>query len=201
MEYDLTGFDPEAQGRLHMAAKTTREFVEFLLKDTTHPIWISSLPNEKGTLEIGERHVLTRDINRLLDFVDKWDVQGRAVYYCASTINGHRRTIETAAEIKFLFADIDFKDVVEPPDQIRKIINQLKMPPSRIHFAGNGFHLLWVLTQVQPANERITNLLKQICILVGGDPHVCHPAALLRMPGTHNSKFNAWHQVTVSTKI
>jgi hypothetical protein len=111
---------------LHVAAKTTREFVEFLLKDTTHPIWISSLPNEKGTLEIGERHVLTRDTDRLLDFVDKWDVAGRAVYYCASTINGHRRTIETAAEIKFLFADIDYKDIVQTPEQAQRIIKTLK---------------------------------------------------------------------------
>jgi hypothetical protein len=62
-------------------------------------------------------------------------------------------------------------------------------------------HLLWELDKPAPADERITIALKKLSTVVGGDPHVCHPAALLRMPGTHNSKFNAWHQVTVSTKV
>jgi hypothetical protein len=181
-----------------MAAKTTREFVEFLLKDTTHPVWISSLPNEKGTLEVGERHVLSRDSERLLQFCDKWDVAGRALYYCVSTINGHRRTIETAAEIKFLFADIDYKDFTQTPKEILKAIRGLKIPPSRIHHSGNGLHVLWSLDKAVPADDHVAKLLKQLCNHVGGDLHPTHIAAFLRMPGTHNSKFNQWKPVTVT---
>jgi hypothetical protein len=109
------------------------------------------------------------------------------------------RRLESAAEIKFAFADIDYKDVTETPEQVGKNLKTLKIEPSRIHHTGNGVHLLWSFGKVFSAHDdRVTEILKNLCIMVGGDPHVCHPAALLRMPGTHNSKFNQWKPVTVS---
>jgi hypothetical protein len=179
-----------------VAPKSTRAFVEFLLKDTTSPVWVGSLPNERGP---GVRTVHTRDADRIYDFVDKYDVKGRSVYYCVSTIKGNeRRTIETADELKFIFVDIDYKDVVENPKEIDARISKLDCPPSRIHRTGNGLHLLWDLKQPLTDMNKARRLLRAACKMMGADPHVCHPAAYMRMPGTHDSKFNKWTLVKAS---
>jgi hypothetical protein len=179
-----------------VAPKSPRAFVEFLLKDTTSPVWVGSLPNERGP---GVRTVHTRDADRIHDFVDKYDVKGRGVYYCVSTIKENkRRTIETADELKFIFCDIDYKDVIEDAKKIDARISKLDCPPSRIHRTGNGLHLLWDLKQPLTDMNKARKLLRAACKMMGADPHVCHPAAYMRMPSTHNSKFNKWTLVKAS---
>jgi hypothetical protein len=120
-----------------------RDFIKLRLSGTTHPLWTCSLTNEKGAGS--ERHVRTRDVDTILDFCKRWDVPGRGTFYCVSTIDGHRRCIENAGETKILWADIDYKDVVETPRQILELVRKLPLPPSRIHETGNGLHLIWVL--------------------------------------------------------
>jgi hypothetical protein len=164
--------------------KAARSFVELLLAGTTHPLWISSLPNEKGNG--GERHVRTRDVEAILEFCKKWDVADRGTFYCVSTIDGYRRCIENAAETKILWVDIDFKDVALTQAAILKILRGLPIPPKLINASGHGLHPIWDLND--PIKGDCAPMLRRLCDLLGGDPHVCHPAALLRMPGTHNTK-------------
>jgi hypothetical protein len=143
--------------------------------------------------------LVTRDVDRICEFIDKWDVPGRGVYYCVSTIlEGKRRTIETAHELKFIFVDIDYKDVVESPKEIDRIIAELLCKPSRIHRTGNGLHLLWDLDKPLTDTNKARKILRAVCRVMGADPHVCHPAAYMRMPGTHNSKFSQWTLVKAS---
>jgi hypothetical protein len=40
-------------------------------------------------------------------------------------------------------------------------------------------------------------MLRQLCNHLGGDPQVCEVARLMRLPGTHNTKNNAWTEVKV----
>jgi hypothetical protein len=162
----------------------TKNFIEFLLKDTTHPLWVSSLPNEKGAG--GERHVRTRDVEVILDFCRRWDIPGRGIFYCVSTIEGFRRSIENAAETKILWTDIDFKDVTPGQSAILKILRGLPIPPKLINASGHGLHPIWELEAPFKDDPRV--LLRKLCNVLGGDPHVCHPVSLLRMPGTHNTK-------------
>jgi P4 family phage/plasmid primase-like protien len=60
------------------------------------------------------------------------------------------------------------------------------MLPTRIHATGHGLHGVYVLDK--PWHGDIQPALHKLAEVVCGDHRVCHPAALLRMPGTHNSK-------------
>lgn len=133
-----------------------------------------------------------------MDFITKWDQKGRGLFYCVSTIRGGgRRNRDNAAEIKILYADIDFKDLDITREEVIRILKRLPLPPTRIHFSGHGVHAIWVLKEATNNMDSVTMLLRRLCVVVGGDKHVCQVAALLRMPGTHNTKNDAWTEVTV----
>jgi hypothetical protein len=170
------------------------DFIKLLLSGTEHPLYICSLSNER-TLG-NERHILSRDPKHIASFIKKHDVPGRAVYYCVSTIpDKQRRNAENAAEIKIVFADIDFKDIIAP-DEALSILKKLPVRPNRVHKTGHGLHAIWFLKEPAVATSlaisghmpRVIKTVKRLCDVLGADRHVCHPAALLRMPGTHNSK-------------
>jgi hypothetical protein len=139
--------------------------------------------------------VRTRDPRVILDFCKKWDVKGRATYYCVSSINGQRRNLETVAETPILWFDLDYKDITATPEQALALVRSLPMPPTRLHATGNGLHGIYVLDKPWEGDIRPT--LRRLADVVGGDRKVCHPAALMRMPGTHNSKDGAWKLVEV----
>jgi hypothetical protein len=177
----------------------TREFIELLVSGTTEPIYICSLTNDKA--QGGQRCVHTRDVDHIMDFIKRKDVNGRGTYYCVSSVRqNNRRCVDNAFDTRLIFADIDFKDTNEKPANILKTLKNLPLPPSRIHRSGNGFHPLWVLHKPTTELNRVKKILKKLCEVVGGDRHVCHVAALLRMPGTHNSKEDAWTLVTNVTQ-
>ena len=163
-----------------------RDFINLLLSGTTKPLWVCSLPNDKDTAGGGARHVRTRDVDQIINFCKKHDIPGTAVYYCVSSINGTSRKLETVAETPILWFDLDYKDIVETPKQALAKIKSMSMPPTRIHATGNGLHGIYVLKE--PWRGDIRPALRRLADVVGGDHAVCHPAALLRMPGTHNSK-------------
>jgi hypothetical protein len=162
----------------------TRDFINLLLSGTELPLWVCSLTNEKGAGN--ERHVRTRDVDTILDFCRRWDVPGRGTFYCVSTINGHRRNLENAGETAILWADIDFKDVREPQNKILAILRGLPAPPVMINASGHGLHPIWKLAI--PYEGDVRSPLARLRLALGGDSKVCHPVALLRMPGTHNTK-------------
>ena len=170
--------------RERLPTSTTRDFVELMLAGTTHDLWVCSLPNDKD--DGGERHVRTRDLKAILAFCKKWDIRGRATYYCVSSIDGARRNLETVAETPILWFDLDYKDITCTPKQALARVRALPMSPDRLHATGHGLHGIYVLDK--PWHGDIKPALRKLCDVVGGDAKVCHPAALMRMPGTHNSK-------------
>jgi hypothetical protein len=159
------------------------DFVTELLDKTTRNLWVCSLPNKDDGGGGSRRCVRTRDVDRIVEFCKKYDVRGNAIYYCVSSIEGRERNLETVAETPILWFDLDYKDVEPPPDQILARIK------------SNGLHGIYVLEK--PWEGNIRPALHRLCDVVGGDRKVCHPAALLRMPGTHNSKDGAWKLVEV----
>lgn len=171
----------------------TRDFVEMMLSGTTKPLWICKLPNDKGSP--GQRTLRSRDVEDIVQFCTKHDEPGFAIYYCVSSIDGTARNLETVSETPILWADIDYKNVVETPEEILKRVRKLPLPPSRIHATGNGLHLIWELTEPYKGDPGPT--LRRLADVLSGDRAVCHAAALLRMPGTHNSKDGAWKLVRV----
>src|SRR6476646_3592851 len=157
-----------------------------------NPIFICSLPNTCEEGAVGERSVATREVEHIEGFAQKWDRAGRALYFCVSTLkpNARRRAKENVSELTGLHADIDFKNTIETPDEIRRLLRQLMLPPSKVNFSGNGLHAFWLFHEALEATpetiQDVERLLKLLADHVGGDPAVCEVARLLRLPGSHN---------------
>lgn len=163
---------------------------DILLHETTADVHVWSLPNARGGGE--ERWIGTRRLSRIESFVQKRDVPGRATYYCVGTIEpGKPRKKEHAVELPFLHTDIDFKDVLLGEDGVFHVLRHgIALPPSRIHHTGHGFHCIWLLDKPVLADgmQAAEALLRMLANYLGADRQVAHRVALLRVPGTHNTK-------------
>ena len=172
---------------------------DILLTRTVGEAHCWSLPNVKG--EGRERWAASRSQDRLEKFAKKRDEHGYGTFFCVSTIaQGERRVKEHALEMPCLHVDVDFKDHDLPPQAVEEIICRgLTLPPSRAHHTGNGIHAFWIMEQPFFAAdmEWAEVLLRRLANHLGGDPLVAHRVALLRVPGTHNSKRGEWHTVRV----
>ena len=148
------------------------------------------LPNIKG--EGRERWISATDAEKLERFAKKHDGPGFGIFFAVSTIEADKpRKKEFARNLPFLFADIDAKDHDIPIDQIVDILMKLDCPPTRIHHTGRGLHVFWVLdvpVELPEGMERAEDLLRRLADHLGGDRQVAHCVALLRLPGTHNTK-------------
>lgn len=163
---------------------------DVLLHGTTADAQVWRLPNIKG--EGKERWMGGRAASRLEAYAQRGDVDGYGSFYCVSTIqSGQRRRKEFASELPIIFTDIDFKDHTRSPEEIEATLRGLPCPPSRMHHTGNGIHTIWRMAvpfDLSIDMEMAEDLLRRICDHLGGDPSVSHCVALLRVPGTHNTK-------------
>lgn len=173
-----------------------QDFFEQFLRDTTGEIYICSLPNPK-TDGVSERHITTRDISDIEIFKDKWDQRGRGLFFCVSTIKSQKsRNKSNVSQVVLLHADTDAKDILVPVGEAAEVLTALELPPSRLHMSGRGLHSFWYLDAPTDQFERVEDLLKRLCAVVAGDKAVTHIAALMRLPGSHNTKDDAWTEVT-----
>jgi hypothetical protein len=187
--------------------KAAMDFIGRWFGNTEAPVYICSLANDRDdSKEPTERHVSTRDSAEVDAFIAKWDRPGRGMFFCVSTIRqGMKRNKENVAEIPGLWADVDFKDVADDRDTILRRVKALPKPPSIIVSSGNGLHLYWQFKEALKINvvdgaetiERVEAALKQLADLCGGDMKLTQVAALMRVPGTHNSKRGEWKDVEV----
>jgi hypothetical protein len=183
--------------------KAALDFIKRWFGASEQPVYVCSLPNEKGDPnEPGERHIATRDSNEATAFITKWDRPGRGLYICASTIKpGMVRNKDNVAELCGLWADVDFKDVADDRETILRRVKALPLPPAIIVSSGHGYHCWWPFKEPLPATpeniERVEAALKLLADLVGGDMKVTQVAALMRLPGSHNSKYGEWKHVEV----
>lgn len=190
----------------------TDQFLRVMFAGTTGPLFICSLPNIKGERP-GERSVITRDATKIREFVSKWDIAGRATYFCTATLKlkpnrivrgagGSERCEENIGEIVGLHSDIDFKNVAIPPADILRLLKNLRCQPTIIVNSGHGLHGYWLFREpigtdlgADITNRIITARIKLAAVLAG-DPvqDICR---LMRLPGSHNSKGGDCIAVTV----
>ncbi len=174
------------------------EFVAGWFADTAGRVYLASLPNPelKGTPagEPNERHVIMRSRQGAHAFTSKWDRPGRAVYFGTATLKLDRgeRIKANIAELVALHVDVDFKGVVETPEEIERILGNLPLPPTVLRHTGHGLQAFWrydkaivATTASIAAHERLLRLLADH---LGGDHAVVDACHLMRMPGTINSK-------------
>src|SRR6202011_4980076 len=111
------------------------------------------------------------------------------------------RSKETAAELKGLHVDIDYRSVMATAEDIERALRQVQLLPSKVVRSGGGLHAYWLFKEaLQATPENIHNIEMLLALLadhLGGDPNVCHVASLMRLVGTHNTKQGAWTEVTL----
>lgn len=179
--------------------------VEFLLEvfgPTSDPIFICSLPNNKEHKPGEVPFVIPRGgkAGPFPSFLRKWDGAGRGTYFCVSTIRrdaqperpgGSIRSKANVSETAVLHLDLDYAAIVEDPGRILEVLGELELPPSAVVHSGFGLHCYWLLKE--PINDQgpYEAVLRGLADRLGGDPAVCHAAALMRLPGTHNTKRGA----------
>jgi hypothetical protein len=165
---------------------------------TENPVWVQSLGNPGS--DARPESIATRDMTDIADFVSKLDRAGRGMYFCVSTIDGAKRTKPNVAEIIGLWIDIDFKDIDDTPAEVDHKLASARCPPSLVNATGNGRHAYWLFKEAvigAAGNQaRVETALKLLCDLFGGDQAVTQCVALMRLPGTHNTKFGKWFEVT-----
>jgi hypothetical protein len=175
--------------------QTAAKFIADLFGDgkTEHDVHICRYPNSGGDLSF--KKINTREGVAIERFVQKYDEPGGATYFGCGTLKpgATGRTKSDVSEISFLWADVDFKDIHEDRPSVERRLANLKYPPSYTVFTGHGIHCYWLLTEsvaAQAMQDRIEGDLTLLCDLVGGDTNVCEIARVMRLPGSHNSKFD-----------
>ena len=165
------------------------------------PLYVCSLPNPG---EPGTPHECIADDPHVIEaFARREDKPGRGVYDCVSPLKpgARRRSLETVGEIVALHVDVDGKDLVEDFATVDARLTTLPLPPSEVRNSGRGRHIVYALKEPINATDeddvaQATDLLRRLTAYLCGDMAVAHHAALLRRPGTHNSKGGAWAECT-----
>jgi hypothetical protein len=155
--------------------------------------YLCSLPNTKKAGPFPE--LFSDDPGAIAAFVAKWDRPGWAVYRCVNPLRpgSRRRSIEDVEAIERFCIDLDFKDLVEVPEEIDAKLLQLPLEPTAVRNSGGGRHIDFELNEPIDAGDddhfaRAREVLKRLTAALSGDPAPAHPAALLREEGSHNSK-------------
>jgi hypothetical protein len=181
---------------------STSKFLANFFAASTGSIYACSLANERDAGTPAE--VCGRgDWGRLNDLVSQWDRPGRGTFFCVNTIMPRqtRRAKETVAEIVALHADVDFDKISATPQEAETKLSQLLLLPSYLVASGNGLHAYWLLREAAAVTPRVIaqaeHLLRLLASHIGGDRAVCEIARLMRLPGSHNSKRNEWHEVRI----
>ena len=119
----------------------TRFLVDMFAASTTAPVYLCSLPNHQADqAHTGERHVATRELRLVEQFVSKWDRPHRGVYFCVSTIKpgATKRNKETVAELNGLHVDIDFRSINGTAEDVARALRGVQLLPSKVVASGGG---------------------------------------------------------------
>ena len=128
-------------------------------------------------------------------FARQHNREGWGVYDCVSPLREERRSKDTVAQIVGLHWDLDARQLKEDKQEIiERVRTKLESFGilSRLTDSGRGVHIYSTFNEpVEPGTvgaERAHRLLRQMAEHLGADMAPTHFAALMRRPGTMNSK-------------
>src|SRR5215471_16203716 len=126
-------------------------------------------------------------------FVERWNGTGTGIYDCIGRLRDgtRRRCKEEVIALEQLVIDLDLKNISEPRDAVLDALRSLALPPSEIRDSGNGLHAVWRLKEpvIDAAGlDQAETTMKRLATLLAGDQAPTHRAALLRRPGSDNTK-------------
>ena len=118
---------------------------------------------------------------------------GRGVYDCIGRLqDGARsRCKDTVADLDRVVADLDLKNITQRRDAVLQCVKGLLLPPSEIRDSRFGLHLIWYLKEPVEDDDGLAQAettMKRLAELLAGDLKPTHRAALLRHPGSDNTK-------------
>lgn len=159
---------------------------------TEGAVELRACPNERGRGSVPS--IFTRDPDEVEAFVKRWDVSGRGVYFGVCTRDPATEppgNIQSAQECPALWLDND----KTPKLELREALLAAYLPPTAIIDSGRGLHAYWLLNEAENVSAALTNehpiveALRGLRRIFAGDPAVCDLARIMRLPGTHNTKY------------
>ena len=156
---------------------------------------VAAIPNAGGNCIQLFYEDMEEGYARAEAFAREHDKPGMGVYDCVSLLKEERRAKDTVAEIPGLHWDIDSRQVGETKEQIieraRTKLGAFGLL-SRLVDSGRGIHVYCTLREPvgagTPEMEFAEQLLARMVEHLGADTAPKHFAALMRRPGTTNSK-------------
>ena len=154
--------------------------------------YLCSLPNNRSAGRIPQ--IITDDPDAIAAFIHKWDIPGRGVFRCVSTLKpgATRRALDTVDELAFVHVDVDLRTLRESRDDVLRRLRQWPIQP-QIRDSGGGFHIALLLKEPVVAGTaeagRVDALRTRLTAVLCGDAMPNHAAALLREVGTRNTKY------------
>jgi RecA-family ATPase len=104
-----------------------------------------------------------------------------------------RRSLETVAQLQFIYFDLDLQNIEASREQVIERLRNLPVEFVWVRDSGSGN--LHVGIEIKdpplrgtPEYERVVAVWKRLAEKLAADPAPVHPAALIRVPGTHNKK-------------
>jgi hypothetical protein len=177
-------------------------FLAELFRGTQGPIYFCVLRNNKSKLQSGEvAHIITRDLNKIEGFRDKWDRPEHecGIYFHTATLKpgATQRNKETCFQFTAIFADIDDKNhLLSDRANVLELLDDCACPPSIVVDSGHGLQAHWLFNQPCADLDRVVTLRKKLRGLTASDP-VHDAPRVMRLPGTHNSKGGDWIEAVV----
>jgi hypothetical protein len=133
--------------------------------------------------------------SRYLAWLVYENANGSNVYVAANPLRSgsRKRTKESIAEIRHLYIDIDIDGEVRL--SALRASNEVPMPTTIIKTSPGKYQVLWRVEGFDFATQEQT--LKRLAIAFGGDPACTDCNRVIRVPGSHNHKYEPAHPVTV----
>jgi RecA-family ATPase len=157
------------------------------------PQYFCSLPNSG---ELGHPKELYSDDDELIArFIKAEDRPGRGVYTCINPLEAGAKTrnLENVARLEKIYFDLDLQHIVEDRTELCGQLRALPFEFSWVHESGSSnFHLGISIKDPPPRGtpeyDRLVALWKRLADKLAADPAPAHPAALIRVLGSHNTK-------------
>jgi hypothetical protein len=152
--------------------------------------YVCCLPNPNT---IGMVHELfSSDEEEIEAFAQKRDGFGKDIYDCIGLFRPGEtiRNKQTVVALPHLVVDLDLKNMSATRAEVLQILRDLIIRPTEVRDSGHGLHAIWALKEPLTGDAIADGerYMKDLVRILAGDPMPTHRAALLRRPGTHNTK-------------
>lgn len=154
--------------------------------------YICSLPNPGTQGPVRELFYLDNDDGHALAeaFAKRENKPGRGVFDCMRD-GAKSRCKDTVGALYKISVDLDLRNIVQSREEVIACLKGLLLPPKEIRDSGFGLHADWYFKEQvddETGLAQAESIMKQLVKLLAGDPAPTHRAALLRRPGTDNTK-------------